>query len=119
MTEEKEWNDLKLPKLTVIPWLIWALLLVAIIGALYAGKVFAEPIAAANAGGVTITVYKEKCTHVDSITNLPNRATWKEDGKVYDGCVGVIPQLGVAMFWFSDKTIAVVPLDMFQAVTGV
>ena len=90
------------------------------IGALYAGRVYAEGAPfQAIAGKVTITVYDQPCTHVDQITNLPNRATWQEDGKVFDGCVGVISELGVAMFWFNDRTIAVVPLQMFHKVTAI
>lgn len=124
MIEEKEhqWHDgfPTLPRgMTVLPWLLWATIVCGVIGALWAGKVFAEPMFAASQGNVTITVYSEKCAHLDQVTNAPNRATWKEGDKVYDGCVGAIPELGVAYFWFEDKTVAVVPLQMFEKVTGV
>ena len=109
----------KQQRATLVPYWVLSVLILAIGLALVAGKVYAEPMAQASAGGVVITVYTEACTHPDHVTNLPKRATWKEGDKVYDGCAGAIPELGVAMFWFTDRTMAVVPLQMFAKVTGV
>lgn len=115
MKDEKEWFA-SFPDLTILPVLSWALIICALLGALWAGRVFAEPIVQASVGDVTVVVFNEKCTHPDFVTNLPNRATWTEKGRVFDGCAGIIPDLGLAMFWFTDKTVAVVPLEMFQKV---
>lgn len=121
--KEKEWDDFgHLPNLTMLPWLVWALVIVlAIGGALYAGRAVAEPIARAsvNNGQVVILVHSEDCALTNVVSNLPKRATWNEGGKVYEGCVGIQSQAGVAMFYFADdKTVAIVPLQMFQRVVG-
>ncbi len=81
---------------------------------------FAEPVARAvvNNGQVVITVHSEDRALTAVVTNLPKRATWVEGGKTFEGCVGVSP-IGVAMFYFlADKSVAAVPLEMFQPVTG-
>lgn len=123
MSEEKEYfhglttEPAKHDRLVLFNKLIFAIVL-GIALAMVVKLARAEPIAQAKAGNVVITVYNEKCTHQDAITNLPMRATWEENGKVYDGCVGAIPQLGVAMFWFTDKTMAVVPIEMFAKLTN-
>lgn len=119
MSEEKEYFG-RIPNLTILPWFLWALILFAVIGALYAGKVYAEPLAIANVnnGQVVITVYTEDCQLKDVVSNLPKRATWTEGGKTYEGCVGVYPSFGVAGFYFNDKTVAVVPLQAFARVAG-
>ncbi len=107
--------------MTVIPWLGWVLILTGIIGALWAGRVFAEPMAIASVGNgqIIITVYTEECELKDTVSNLPNRATWTQQGKTFEGCVGVQPAAGVAMFYFrEDKTVAVVPLQAFARATG-
>lgn len=80
----------------------------------------ADPLvqAVVNSGRVVITVYSESCALTEFVANLPKRATWKEGDKVFEGCAGVSP-LGVAMFYFrEDKSIAVVPIEMFERVTG-
>ena len=80
----------------------------------------AEPLIRANVGDVSITIYSEECALKDSVTNLPKRATWEEKGKVYEGCAGAVPQLGVAMFYFiGDKTVAVVPGQLFEKIQSI
>lgn len=100
-------------RMVYVPRIIVGLLFVAGL-ALFAGKVFAEPVARASNGKVTVTVYSEKCTHPDHVTNLPNRATWKEGDKVFDGCGGIDRSLGIAIFWFTDVTVFVLPLQAFS-----
>ena len=126
MIEEKEhqWHDgfPDLRGMTVLPWLGWALILIFIIGALYAGKVFAEPIAQAtvNEGAVVVTVFSEDCNLKATVANLPKRATWVEKGKTFEGCVGVEPAAGVAIFYVAtDKSVTAIPLVAFARVTGV
>jgi len=60
---DKEWFA-DFPKLTVIPWLIWALTIGLVIGGvLYASKVSAaEPVVYADGKGNTITLSDEPCT---------------------------------------------------------
>ncbi len=124
MTDDKEhqWHDFPpMPRLTVLPWIVWGIGIVLLVfGLAYAKKSHAEPIARAvvNNGQVVITVHTEDCTLKDNVANLPKRATWVEGNKTFEGCVGVSP-VGVAMFYFKeDKSVAVVPLEMFQPVTG-
>lgn len=123
MKEEHEWHDgfPVLPRgMTVLPWLMWAVILSTVILALWAGKVYAEPMAVANVNGgqVVIMVYTDDCNLKDTVINLPKRATWTEGGKTFEGCVGVQPEAGVAMFYFDDKTVAIVPLQIFARATG-
>lgn len=111
-----------IPGMTVLPWAGWFLIVVMLILALWAGKVFAEPMAVATVGNgeIVITVYTEDCQLTDIVSNLPKRATWLQKGKTFEGCVGVQPEAGVAFFYFKeDRTVAVVPLQVFSRVTGV
>lgn len=80
----------------------------------------ADPMLHAVQGDVRIVIYDEPCQLTTTVSNLPYRATWNEKGKVYEGCVGSSPEVGVAMFYFlEDKTIAAVPLQMFVKVTTI
>ena len=124
MTDEKEhqWHDFpKMPNLTILPWVMWAALIGLAVGlVLHAGQVRADPIAQAvvNNGQVVITVHSEDCALKEVVSNLPKRATWVEGGKTFEGCVGVSP-IGVAMLYFrEDKSVAAVPLEMFERVSG-
>jgi hypothetical protein len=80
--------------------------------------VFSEPMVKANVQGIEITVYTEDCTLKNVVSNLPKRATWVEKGKTFEGCAGAT-QFGVLIFYFNDKTVAVVPVEHFAKVTGV
>ena len=118
--KEHSWHDFSdLPRsLTIIPWLVWSLVVLVVIIALsYASQVKAGPIAQAESQGIVITVYKEPCK-LPAVSNLPVRATWLENGKTYEGCAASNPQLGVVVFYFDDKTVAVVPLQIFVPMTG-
>lgn len=77
----------------------------------------ADPIAAAEQGGVRITVYTEKC-ELKEVANLSNRATWTENGKTIEGCAGVFPQAGLVMFYFADRTVVPAPMHIFEKVIG-
>jgi hypothetical protein len=80
--------------------------------------VCAEPMVKANVQGIEITVYTEDCALKNVVSNLPKRATWVEKGKTFEGCAGAT-QFGVLIFYFNDKTVAVVPVEHFAKVTGV
>ena len=96
--------------------LFWLAIFIA--GLLFWRNVEAQPVLQAQAKGVVITIYDEKCTHPEA-SNLPLRATWSQDGKVFDGCAGAFTDFGVVAFWFDDKTVAVVPVQVFKRMTSV
>ena len=84
-----------------------------------ASSVYGEPTHRTSVQGVVITLHSEKCA-LKEVANLPRRATWVENGKVFEGCVGYVEALGVLMFFFKDdKSVAVIPADAFSKVTGV
>lgn len=94
-----------------------AVLLALLITTVWATKAYAEPILSASDGNARVTIYEEKCAR-DEVTNLSNRATWEEKGKVNEGCAAYRPDLGVVIFWFDDKTVTVIPAAAFGRVTG-
>ena len=65
----------------------------------------AKPLAIASQGGVTITFTDEPCT-LAAVRNLPNRATWSEGGKTFEGCFTVQELLVLA--YFDDRTMVVI-----------
>jgi hypothetical protein len=85
---------------------------------LFSWPAFAEPMVKANVQGIEITVYTEDCALKNVVSNLPKRATWVEKGKTFEGCAGAT-QFGVLIFYFNDKTVAVVPVEHFAKVVGV
>lgn len=74
------------------------------------------PIMQAADGEVTVTLHDDKCA-LREVTNLPAKAVWREKGKEIEGCWGLHP-IGVVLFYFTDKTVAVAPRQSFQRVTG-
>lgn len=101
----------------IIRSLILALFALAL-ALLLSRPVKAEPMASAEAGGIRITVYTEDCAMKETVQNLIKRATWTENGKTIEGCGGVFPQIGIAVFYFADKTVVPVPLQMFERVSN-
>lgn len=118
MQEEKEWFA-QFPRLTILPWLLWAVLIgAAIAGVFYASKVHAAPIYQAEQGGVRVVLTDEDCK-LPQVSNLTKRATWTEDGKTFEGCYGGHPMFPIVMAYFSDKSVVALPVEMFVRVTGV
>ena len=77
----------------------------------------AETIASASQNNVTISLTNEPCAS-QSVKNLPYRAIWTEPNGKIEGCYGV--QSGtVVMLYFEDKTVAVLPTQVFQKVTDI
>lgn len=102
---------------TVFPLPVWVAIFVFL--TCWPAAVFSAPMAKASLDGIEITVYEEDCQLKETVSNLPKRATWVEKGKTFEGCAGAVPQLGMVMFFFKeDKTVAVVPMDVFAPVTG-
>ena len=77
----------------------------------------AEPIYKASAEGTTITLHTADCK-MPAVKNLPKRAVWEEGGVKTEGCYGPHPQFPVVVFYFSDRTVVIVPVQLFQRVTG-
>lgn len=100
---------------TVFPLPVYAVLIA--LALCWPSMVFAEPVFSTSGGGVTVTLHKEKCA-MPQVTNLPLRATWEENGKTFEGCVGAIPPLRAFIFFFSDLTVTAIPMDAFQRVQG-
>lgn len=82
---------------------------------LIAVPAFAKPIAAADVGGVIVTLTDEPCA-VKEVSNLPHRATWAQGSKVFEGCWGV-KHGAVVSYWREDRTVAVLPAQAFRALT--
>jgi hypothetical protein len=56
---------------------------------------------------------------VAEVSNLPGRATWTQDGKVFEGCYGLDMDLGLVVAYFqSDRTVVNLPQFLFERVTG-
>lgn len=77
---------------------------------------YAEPVYEAKGDGVRVVVYTEDCA-LKEVSNLPRRATWTENGKTHEGCAGLHP-MGLAMFYFADKTVVAIPMSQFARITG-
>jgi hypothetical protein len=95
---------------------VLSLIALAIAMAIYK-PVHAEPMAAAEAGGVRLVIHTEDCK-LKEITNLAKRATWTQDGKTQEGCAGLFQEVGMVIFYFTDKTAFPVPVQMFTRVTN-
>lgn len=81
-------------------------------------KAHALPIAqTVTQDGQKIVLTDEEC-RLDAVKNLKHRATWTENGKVYEGCYGVHPA-GVVLGYFADKTVVMIPVQTFTQVIGV
>lgn len=118
MSSEKEWHDLKLPNLTILPWLFWALILFVMIGALYAGKVFADPVFKGQDSDGMIVLYTDPCQLKDAI-NMPSRATWEKDGVTVEACAIAVKELGVIVIYRQDtKDLWFVDPRFFHALTN-
>ena len=85
---------------------------------LIAHTVAAAPIASATSDGVTVTLYNEPCA-LAAVVNLPNRATWQEKGKTIEGCFTLVPEVSAVMAYFSDKTVVLMPMQVFSRVQAI
>lgn len=104
---------------TVLAKWIWFAVLAVVLGwAFYAGSAHSQPMFAAEGEGVRIVLTDEPC-QLKAVVNLPYRATWEEKGKVYEGCYATNPNFGIVAGYFSDSTVAVMPMRAFSRVTGI
>lgn len=100
----------------ILPVIVWLVVIAAAI-AVPAQCARAEMLFVATAGGATVLLTNEPCA-LKEVSNLPNRATWDEDGKHYEGCWGVHPQAELVMAYFSDRAVAIFPTGIFRKVSG-
>jgi hypothetical protein len=79
----------------------------------------------ANAGPVfigkfeqmTIVLHDDPCK-LEAVSNLKRRATWQDKDGITEGCWGYIPQIGVVIFYFADKTVTALPMPFFEKASG-
>jgi len=114
--KEHYWHDFPhLPRLTVLPWLIWAFIIVAVI---WATGAFAAPLYKGEGSGITVVLTDEPC-RLAAVTNLKHRATWTDkEGKVFEGCWSQHPEFPIVIAYFDDKTVAIFPVEIFERVRG-
>src|SRR5688572_20318091 len=124
-------------RLTVLPWMLWALIAGAVIaGVFYASRLHAEeiPIHVAEANGVEVRLMGTPCVDPISISlvkpqYLPRlkaiQSTWPEkDGtrKAYAGCwLELTPEEAAEpafLLVFEDGTHGVVPKSEFKKMRG-
>ena len=114
--EEQKFQRAYFRRVALLSLAAAAVLITAMIVLIPAAK--AEPLFRADTGDSVITVHSEPCA-VSAVGNLPKRATWEEKGKKYEGCAGQHPQFPILIFYFSgDRSVVVVPAQLFQRVTG-
>lgn len=96
----------------------------AVIGAavlamiLYPMRAAAEPLFQAGDANIKITLHSEPCALKEYVSNLPQRATWEEKGKQFEGCWG--HNRGLVIFYFhEDRSVGHAPATAFERVIGV
>lgn len=68
--------------------------------------------------GLTLTLYDDLCSFGDRVTNLPYKATWRQNGEVVEGCWGKNSFPVITFFFPKDKTAFSVPAEAFEPFTG-
>ncbi len=76
---------------------------------------YAAPVAIGQHEGITVVLTDEPCA-LDAVSNLQRRATWTEGGKTFEGCFGILG--GMVVAYFSDKTVAAIPVQHFAPARG-
>ena len=93
------------------------LVVLVALAATWPTKAHAGPVYQADVEGVKIVLTDEPC-NLPAVSNLQRRATWTEKGKTTEGCFGGHPQFPIVLMYFADKTVVVVPVQMFTQVRG-
>lgn len=97
---------------------LWRVLLLALffVGLMVVSVASAQeaPIYQAVDGDVTLSLYTSPC-RLDGVSNLKLRAVWTETGKAFEGCFGI--KGGIAVFYFEDKSVFILPMSIFKKVT--
>lgn len=95
---------------------LWLAVMIGIALAVGVVVAHAEPLFRVSAEGSTVVLHSEDCKL--DVKNLRKRATWTENGVVTEGCYGGHPQWPIVLFYFADKTVVVIPMELFQRVSG-
>lgn len=100
-------------RMTVLPWIVWASIIGVVLGfAFFSNKAFGQEYEASG-DGVRVLLFHEKC-QLDAVSNLPGRALWVEKEKTVEGCFGVDQKQQIVTFYFADKTIVVLQMQLFR-----
>ena len=75
--------------------------------------VYAAPVAISEGNGIKVTLFDEPCA-LTRVVDLPYRATWTEGGKLFEGCYNVVPEAGAVVAYFTDRSIALMPVQIFK-----
>ncbi len=103
----------------IFEWLGIACLIVLLgLAVMWTTSSYSAPLYQAKAEGIDITLTDQPCK-LPAVSNLKFEAIWTEKGKSYKGCYGGHPQLPVVVLYFEDKTVVVLPVDLFVKVIGV
>jgi hypothetical protein len=86
--------------------------IVCLIGIAYCARSSAASVAIATIDSISITLTDEPCK-LKAVSNLPYRAHWREQGRVYEGCFQVNPQ-GFVVAYFDDRSVALIPVQHFR-----
>lgn len=90
--------------------LLLALLLIAL-------PAHADPLFIAKVEEFTVILHSEPCKQ-DAVTNLKRRATWTDKTGTTEGCWGAIPQVGLIILYFADRTATALPAAFFEKASG-
>ena len=99
---------------TVLPVWFWAAVVVC-----FPSNSLADVIAIADTGNIKIILHDSPCELKEVVSNLPQKAEWHEKGKVFKGCWNGHPGGFVVTYWLEDRTVGIVPLQVFQKASGV
>jgi len=121
--EETNWfhdlttDEAKEERFYLVSWLtrVMVLIVALLIAVTWSTGALAAPIYRAEAEGVVIILTDEDCK-LPEVSNLKKRAVWKEGGQSFEGCWGSHPAFPLVVTYFSDRTVVVVPLEMFVPV---
>jgi hypothetical protein len=96
---------------------LWASVLIFL--TCWPASVLAGPIFVADSQGIHLELFEEPCQLKEYVTNLPYRATWTEKGKTFEGCFVPYPNVGLVTAYFSDRTVALIPIDIFKKAVSI
>jgi hypothetical protein len=123
MTDQEWFNGLtteeaKEQRLIVRAWFV-RLIFILILGGItiWATKAYSAPIYEAKDETLLIVLTDEPC-NLPEVSNLKHRATWTEKGKTFQGCYAIHPAVPFVLAYFEDKTVVLVPAEVFQRVPG-
>ena len=103
---------------TLNRWVLIFILFILVVAWNYA---LSEPVAVAVDKTAEVILHNESCQLLPSvIRNLPLRVTWRDvvEGKLYEGCFGVVRGNQVVMY-FEDGSVALMSTGSFTIMKGI